>query len=107
MQRAEIGARFAIFGTSTSTETTRQLVIIRSKKYCFWDVVHGLGESCGDYESHRQSKPVVFELPRMGAAIVAAQVAKSEAKSSWEEVEQPLCSGDQKWVEEVMDKKNY
>ena len=37
VQRAEIGTRFAIFGTTMSTETTRQLVVIRSRKYCFWD----------------------------------------------------------------------
>ena len=32
MQRAEIGTRLAIFGTSVGTEVARQVVIVRSKK---------------------------------------------------------------------------
>ena len=62
VQRAEIVTMFAIFGTSTSTETTRQLVITRSQKYCFWDVRHGLGQAGIAYESHffpKRSSPKV------------------------------------------------
>ena len=43
---SEIELRFAIYGTSVATETTRQLVIIRSRKYCFWDLEHALNTAC-------------------------------------------------------------
>ncbi len=100
VQRAEIGTRFAVFGTSLSTETTRQLVVIRSQKYCFWDERRGLGQAGAAYASR------YFPLPKRSARD-KKQSARLNAQMSSEALWDEEGDVNKTWVEEVMSKKEY
>ncbi len=100
VQRAEIGTRFAIFGTSLSTETTRQLEVIRFQKYCFWDDRRGLGQAGAAYASR-------FFPPPKRSAHDKKQSARSNAQMSSEALWDEEGDGMKNWVEEVMNKKDY
>ena len=100
VQRAEIGTRFAIFGTSVGTETVRQLVIIRSKKYCFWDDRRNLGQASAVYANRCLPSPIRSARDKRESARVNAQAASD---ALWDEDGEV----NKNWVEEVMSKKDY
>ena len=100
IQRAEIGFRVGIIGTSVGTEVCRQVIIIRSKKYCFFDDRRNLGQASRAYLNVCGPPPARSSRDRKSSARLVAQVA-SEALMD-ESVE-----GSKEWVEEVMSKKDY
>ena len=100
VQRAEIGTRLAIFGTNVGTETVRQLVIIRSKKYCFWDERRNLGQASAVYANRCLPSPIRAARDKKESARVHAQIASD---ALWDEDGEV----NKQWVEEVMSKKEY